>query len=204
MLLKEHFAGLKGWQDGDLLAQRDVKPVFRMLSAAGWTLRDEAEFVRLVPPDSDWLVQTLRSPRGTAFMRKVAPLGTGYERLDRLSQLPGGRRQIESLISARDGHLLLEFLETTELGRKTTAAVARTPSGRSFDDSTGRLYTARAFEEELLKRHATELERRSTSQTLPRSVSTPAGSGLRRSRTVAPPPATERPEEQGDGDQIER
>ena len=144
----EHFAEIKDYSRGDLLARGDVTGLGNPLKKLGWVPDDWKEMLEDVLPDGDELVRALRTPRGRSFMRKIAAQPGGYDRLDRLRKLPQGSRQLRELIGTRDGDKLIEYLTTTDGGKALGKQLSQTKGGRGFNDPTGRIYT----EEDLLKR----------------------------------------------------
>jgi hypothetical protein len=144
----EHFAAIKDYNAGDLLARADVTRLGDALKKLGWVPKDWKDVLEDVLPDGDELVRALRTPQGRSFMRKIAAQPGGYDRLDRLRKLPRGSRQLRELIETRDGDKLIEYLTTTDGGKALGKQLSRTKGGRGFNESTGRIYT----EDDLLKR----------------------------------------------------
>ena len=151
----EHFAAIKDYRAGDLLARGDVARLGDALKKLGWVPDDWKEVLEDVLPDGDELVRALRTPRGRSFMRKIAAQPGGYDRLDRLRKLPRGSRQLRELIDTPDGDKLIEYLTTTDGGKALGKQLSKTKGGRGFNESTGRIYT----EDDLLKRLETSYRR---------------------------------------------
>jgi len=104
----------RGYQPGDLISASDVEPVLKQLEERwGESLKDVRR--KLVRPDD--LVRQLRSPSGKAFMRQASRFGQGYDRIDRLSQLPDGQTLLAKLIQGPDGYKLIEYMTTTPAAR---------------------------------------------------------------------------------------
>lgn len=155
-----HFNSLADHQAGDLLTQRDVVPIFRALAKLGWTVADEKEIVDQVLPDNDSLAAQLRTPAGRKFMRHMATIPEGYDRLDRLRRMPDGSRQVRELIKGPDGHKMIEYLATTKEGSNLGKSLSRAPRGAKFNRPTDRLYTATDVLTRLERSYAAELARR--------------------------------------------
>ena len=180
----EHFAAIKDHRAGDLLARGDVAPLGDALKKLGWVPDDWKEVLDDVLPDGDELVRALRTPRGRAFMHKIAAQPGGYDRLDRLRKLPKGSRQLRQLIDTPDGDKLIEYLTTTEGGKALGKQLSRTKDGRGFNDATGRIYT----EDDLLKRLEASYRREHGLETSaePSAGSRPDSGGRRPSSTNSP------------------
>ncbi|MCA9228940.1 MAG: hypothetical protein KDA47_25160, partial [Planctomycetales bacterium] len=134
----------------DLLSQAEVSPLFESMSKQiHWEPADRAELLRRVPAASEFLVQQLRSERGTLFMRKVAGEELIYDRLDRISRESGGQALIRDLIKLPDA----ERYAKKETARAVPDLVELLPRKRNsrdrvvkdYDQPTGRLYTIDAF-----------------------------------------------------------
>ncbi len=158
-LLRDYFQHLPGHQTNDLLSRKDVEPLFGLLEDLEWQVRDRQEILGQVLSDSDWMVRTLRSRDGLKFMRSLAAIADGYDRFDRMRQLPEGKRQITALMKEPGGPVWFEFLGSSPLGKQTAELVSRAPQNRKFDQPTHRLYTAQDVYQQFRKRYQVEQER---------------------------------------------
>ncbi|MCA9219215.1 MAG: hypothetical protein KDA71_02745 [Planctomycetales bacterium] len=149
-LAEIHFQSLPDFERTDLLSQAEVSPLFESMSKQiHWEPADRAELLRRVPATSEFLVQQLRSERGTLFMRKVAGEELIYDRLDRISRESGGQALIRDLIKLPDA----ERYAKKETARAVPDLVELLPRKRNsrdrvvkdYDQPTGRLYTIDAF-----------------------------------------------------------
>jgi hypothetical protein len=100
-----------------------------------------------VLPDDAFLVVQLRTKAGIRFMRKIASLPGGYDKLDRLSTISRGKQIVADLVRGKDGHELIEYLATSEGGANLARMLADAKDGTDLNKPTGRLYTV----EELVK-----------------------------------------------------
>ncbi|HUG91553.1 MAG TPA: hypothetical protein VML55_11995 [Planctomycetaceae bacterium] len=154
-VVTEHLAGLKGYEAGDLLARGDVGPLKDKLAPLSGLPEDWQEILDDFLPDNDELVRALRTPRGRAFMRKIARQPGGYDRVDRLRAMPQGMQRLRELIDAPGGEKLIEYLATTAGGKTLGAQLSKAKAGRGFNEPTGRIYT----ETDLLQRLEAGLKR---------------------------------------------
>src|SRR5687768_10033139 len=97
-ITRRQLAAKRGYQPGDLLAQGDARPVFEQLAKAGWQIADKDALIRLMLDDSHFLVKQLRTPAGVKFAHGVAKQSLVFDRLDRLSSMPGGQQFIHDMI----------------------------------------------------------------------------------------------------------
>ena len=131
----------------DLITRSEVKQLTKQLADIGWEVADAAEIIAAALPDSHALVSTLRSKQGQKFMRKVAGYKLIYDRLDRVSQVSGGQRMLQSLVKLPDGQRyaakqtrggvpdLLALLPKSGSGKKRTVS--------KYNEPTGSIYTAK-------------------------------------------------------------
>jgi hypothetical protein len=150
-IVKAHFASLADHQEADLIAKGDVEPIFRGLEKQGWKVSDQDEILKSMLDDGHVVVQALRTPSGKRFMRKVSREANIYDRLDRVSQHPGGPALIQRVIQLPDGDKyakanpgtgnpnLSDLLLIYERGS------AHTRKLKDYDKPTGSIYTAGDF-----------------------------------------------------------
>lgn len=162
MLLK-----IPGYQKGDLLAQGDVFPLFAQLEQVGWKVADQAQIVKQILPDSDFVVVQLRTPRGQAFMRQVSRAPETYDRIDRFRRIPRGEKIIRQMIHDPGGYTLFQYMATTPGGINMGRQLSRTPNGVGFNEPTGRIYTGDQLIDRLKESYALELKRRKAAPKLP-------------------------------------
>ncbi|MEX2139321.1 MAG: hypothetical protein WD894_08675 [Pirellulales bacterium] len=144
----------RDYRPGDLLSQKRVAAVFSQLKAAGWDVPQSRELAARVPADNEFLVRALSTKKGIQFMRTVANMSGGYDRVDRLSRLPNGQQLVERLINGPDGHKLIGYLTESRGGQELGGMLGRTAHDADFNRPTGRIYTAKQLLGELGKLHA--------------------------------------------------
>ncbi|MFV1964220.1 MAG: hypothetical protein ACC628_02265 [Pirellulaceae bacterium] len=160
-LVNSHFSARRDFQKGDLISKRDVLPIFTELQGLGWKVADQAEILSLVLDDGSAVVQTTRTRNGKKFMRKVSGYRLIYDRLDRITREPGGRRLLADLVKlpdaeryakmkSRRGALnMLDFLPKNRSGKRRRIA--------DYEKPTGRIYTIDAFLKRLQQSHSKAL-----------------------------------------------
>ena len=87
----------------------DVAPLFKKLDKLGWKVADEKQIIGRVLSDNHSLVKQLRPLKGKKFMGQVSKSPAAYDRLDRLSKMPYGKRRVRELIDTPGGHKLIEY-----------------------------------------------------------------------------------------------
>lgn len=150
----------RGYRGGDILSRSDVERVLNALAKDGWKVADRKQILGQTLPDNDYLVQQLRTPRGTTFMRKVSANRGTYDRLDRLRRLPLGKRRIPELINNPGGHTLILYMVGTPGGKNLGRYLNQTRKGGNFNQSTGRLYNGRALLQRLKISYSAEVKKR--------------------------------------------
>jgi len=138
------------YQPGDLISRRQVNPIFDALAYAGWQVKDRAEIANLVCADNDAIIRQFRSyPGGKQFMREVGKSPYGYDRVDAIDRLPGGKTlgesTIELLITTPGGYKNIWNLDTSSKKQISNWMLAPGSGKLDFNASTGRLYTAKDF-----------------------------------------------------------
>ena len=149
--VKTHFATSRYYQPGDLVTAGNVGRLFTKLERnkkGKWKVRDQKEILKQVLPDGDWLARQFSTRYGTKFMRAVAEMPGGYDRVDRMRRMPHGEQQLIDLIRSPDGAKMIEYMTTTDGGKNLGKMLSQGVNGADFNAPTGRIYT----EAELLKR----------------------------------------------------
>jgi hypothetical protein len=134
-----------GYRRGDLLSRGDARGVLEQLEARGWKVDESEELLEKFLDDGHFLVRELRTPTGQRFARGVANDRLVFDRLDRLTGMPGGQQLIHDMMRLPDGQQLMSqrptpgFTDLTILLPKQ--ANGRTPRDRNFNQPTGKIYT---------------------------------------------------------------
>ena len=159
-LVDRQLATLSDYQPGDIVSQQQVEPIFEQLKQLGWVVRDRAEIMKLVPGDSDFIVRELRSAEGRTFMRQSGKYPLAYDRIDRLSRMIMGEKNVRALIRGPDGYKMIQYMTSTPYGRNMGQMLSQDPRGADFNSPTGRLYTADALLGRLQQSYDAELAAR--------------------------------------------
>jgi len=156
-LVDRQLATHSDYQPGDIISQQQVKPIFEQLKQLGWVVRDRAEITKLVPGDSEFIVRELRSGEGRTFMRQSGKYPLAYDRIDRLSRMSMGEKNVRALIRGPDGYKMIQYMTSTPYGRNMGQMLSQDPRGADFNSPTGRLYTADALLGRLQQSYNAEL-----------------------------------------------
>jgi hypothetical protein len=143
--LQAHFARLPDLHTGDLITASDAAPALLELEKLGWKEVSCGQAASRLLEDGSFLARELRSPPGRVFMRRVSGYRLIYDRLDRISQMPGGQKLLHDMIRLPDGHRyaqmqphqgvppMVDFLPKGVSGKS--------PRVPDLDKPTGRIYT---------------------------------------------------------------
>ena len=140
-ITREYFAQWKGYEPGDLLTRNKVKPLFRDLQKAGWKVKEEPQLLKRMHSDSGFLASQLHTPKGIRFMRRIAKMPGGYDRLDHLLAMPYGKRRIKEFINSPGGYTMIEYMTTTKGGKNLGKYLSQTRTGKGFNKPTDMIYT---------------------------------------------------------------
>jgi hypothetical protein len=148
---QEHFAKVPDFRPGDLLDRREATALVQEFRARGWQLPKADALVEKVPSADDFMAQVFRTAAGKKFMRQIAAMPRGYDRVDRLARLPHGQQTIRDLIRGPDGYKMIDYMTGSSGGQQLGKMVSNAPKGARFNDPTGRIYTAEAFLDALVR-----------------------------------------------------
>lgn len=143
-VVRRQLALRRGYQVGDLITRGDVEPSFKTLAGLGWLVADRDQILQKILDDGHFLARELRSPAGQKFMRGVSKEPLVYDRLDRLSEMPGGQQLIHDIIPLPNGQKFMAkkptpgFTDLTILLPKQ--ANGKTPRDKDFNKPTGKIY----------------------------------------------------------------
>jgi hypothetical protein len=154
-LVRTVLTAKQGYQPGDILSQSDAKAVLDALAKAGLKVSQQDDLLKLLLDDGSFLVKELRSPPGVKFMRGVAHEPIPFDRLDRLSSMPGGERLVHSIIRLPNGQTYMSAKPTPGFTDLTTLlpkqANGKTPVNKDFNKPTGKIYTEAALVQAIQK-----------------------------------------------------
>lgn len=149
------------WRSTDLITREQAQRAFRGLEKLGWKVADRRAILERLLPTSDELVEKLTtSSQGRKFMRQIAVLPQGYDRVDRLRRIPRGERYLDDLIKGPGGDELIQYFTESRGGEELGRMLGEVPGGADFNDPTGRIYTEQQLLAALATSHRRELKRR--------------------------------------------
>jgi hypothetical protein len=152
--VQDHFGGIEGYEATDIISKSQAEGALDAVARLGWKVAERDEIGEAVPKDDEYLVMQLRTRKGTKFMRQIAKQTGGYDKVDRLLQLPDGKSIVSRLIAGPDGHKLIDYMAGAGGGKEMEKMLGRTPKGKGFGKPTGRIYTM----DQLIDRLATSYE----------------------------------------------
>jgi hypothetical protein len=158
--VEQHFASIRGYQQNDLLTASMVEPVFAKLEKINWHVSDRKDIVKSVLPDADWMARQLTARSAKRFMREIAELPLGYDRVDHFRRMPYGQRRLVDMIRSPGGSKMFEYMATTQGGKSLTRMMTRDVNGADFNKPTGKIYTELDLLKRLKKSYETEAVRR--------------------------------------------
>ncbi|WP_417382257.1 hypothetical protein [Gimesia sp.] len=140
-IIEDYFSDRKGYKSGDLLTRGQIKPLLRELQQAGWPVKAEKEILKRLHADTDFLAAQLSTPKGIIFMRRIAQMPGGYDRLDHILVMPYGKRRIREFINSPGGYTMIEYMTTTKGGKNLGKYLSKTKTGKGFNQPTPYIYT---------------------------------------------------------------
>ncbi|MCH9656247.1 MAG: hypothetical protein K0U86_22060 [Planctomycetes bacterium] len=155
-ITQEYFQGFKQYQPGDLITRNQMKPLFRQLQKAGWSVKSEPKILSRLHSESDFLAAQLKTAKGIKFMRKISQLPGGYDRLDHILAMPYGKRRIKEFINSPGGNLMIEYMTTTKGGKNLGKYLSKTKTGKGFNKPTSRIYTEKQLIQEIKRTYEEE------------------------------------------------
>lgn len=127
----------------DLITREQTEELFAEIEKLGWNIRDGKQILARIPSESEFFVrQLLGSKKGRSFMRDVAPMPLGYDRVDRISHLDRGHQFVRDMVKGPYGYKFIEYLTETRYGKNMGRQLRDAPDGANFNKPTGRIYTA--------------------------------------------------------------
>jgi hypothetical protein len=158
--VRREFAALTYYKQGDIISHSEVKQAFDHLRLLGWTVPDANEILAKIPGDKEFLVRQMRTEKGFKFMRSVSQWPESYDRLDRLTALPDGRRILLDLIDDRGGYEMVDYLVNSDGGGAMGQMLTQAPGGADFKKPTGKIYTVDQLLDRLERSYEKTLELR--------------------------------------------
>ncbi len=146
--IEKYFGQKRGYRDGDIISQSEVREVFRKLKSMGWVVTDQKEILAQVLPDNDYMVRQLRTKKGRVFMADLSKTPAAYDRLERFLRLPLSKREFRGLLNGPDGYKMFSYMVTSRGGKALGRQLSNIKQGRNFNKPTGHIYTV----DQLVKR----------------------------------------------------
>ncbi len=147
-------------QPGFLISQGNVTAVLQELARRGWKVRDGKKIIKSALPDDNYLVKRLARSDADKFEQQIAQLPDGYDRLDRLSRMPYGHNTIDALVRGPDGYKMIQYMTTTSGGANLGRQLEEAPTGKDFNEPTGKIYTPAQLIARLKVSYDEEIKRR--------------------------------------------
>lgn len=159
-IVEVYFSNLSQFEPGDLITRNQVKPVFRQLQKAGWTMKEAKAILNRVHADNGFLATQLRTAKGVKFMRKISKMPGGYDRLDHILVMPYGKRRIKEFINSPGGYTMIEYMTTTKGGKNLGKYLSKTKTGKGFNLPTHRIYTAAELTQAIRQAYINETQKK--------------------------------------------
>lgn len=146
-----------GYRNNDIITREWVAQALDAVEKqTGWKIEDRNAITAIVLPNRDYMVQQLRTRKGTTFMRHFSGTPEAFDRLDRLRRLPMGRRRIPELMNNAGGYTLVLYLAQTPSGHNMGLYLDQLRGVKNFNKPTGRLYTEKQLVDRLQKSYRQE------------------------------------------------
>ena len=90
---------------------------------------------------NDFLVRQLKSPKGRQLYNRVAGLPGALDRLDRMRQMPNGKKTLDVFVQKTPGNAdVTKTILTTKRGQRFARDIAKYSDGKDFNKPTHRIY----------------------------------------------------------------
>jgi hypothetical protein len=148
------------YRPGDLIVRCDVEPIFNELIGLGFMPGDTEELYDAFLPDMAPLIQQLRTDAGRKFMLQIRDIKGAYDRLERLSWLPGGPIALGQMINDPEGVDKLKALTTSAGAAAIRKQFPDDSRATNFERPTGHIHTAEGLLKHLEQIHKARSEAR--------------------------------------------
>lgn len=150
--IQQYFASQPGFKAGDVVTRDTTRHLLTQLEKAGWQVKDADQLLEKVLPESDFLVQQLKSDRGRAFLGKIRSTPGGIDCLDRILRMPHGQDNVRQLIQkVPNGHEWIEGMVESKHGRRMTTQMSKSATGRDVNKPTGRIYSVDELQQAIIQ-----------------------------------------------------
>lgn len=154
----QYFEAMPKFRENDLLTRDVVEPLLGKLQKMGLPLADAGQILGKVPSKDEFLADQLSTDRGRQFMRRISGYPGAYDRLDRLSRMPHGEQTIRDLVRGPGGDKMLQYMTTAQGGTELGKQLSNSPTGKQFNEPTGRIYTVTLLLKRLQQSHTAALK----------------------------------------------
>ena len=128
----------------EIISRRDVLPLVAVLESEGMIL-DRKKLMEVIPADQSALVQLLRTENGRKFIGQTSNNKLMFDRLERISNEPGGKRLLSDIMKLPDAARYAKI----DTGRGVPDLIdvlpksgsSKTRRVKDYKKPTGRLYT---------------------------------------------------------------
>lgn len=156
-LVRRDIASIPGHERGDLICQGETVNLYDQIKHLGWWVPDARQIQKDILPDTNFLVQRLRTPEGRKLVRLIPNKGEAYNGLDRLSDLPTGKHTIVEMMRDPASDKWLAYLLSKHGGAELSKLMTKNEPV-DFVKPTGKIYTVDQLVERLEKSYLATLE----------------------------------------------
>lgn len=147
------FSNVPGFQEGDLITKSQTEALLKQMNKQGWRINaeDREAIMERVLDDNSFMVKQLTTRKGRSFLKSIRNLPSGIDRVERITEMPKGKRDVQALIyRVPDGHKWIEALTVPRDGVRLNENFNRSAYGKNMYKDTNRLYFARQLIDELV------------------------------------------------------
>jgi hypothetical protein len=173
-VVQQYVKGQPDFRMTDLLTRDQAEAILAKVEKAGLPLRDRKQILERVPAKDEFFVRELSTPDGRRFVRAIANLPQGFDRVDRLCRMPVGEQTVHDLVKGPGGEKMIEYMTKAQGGVAMGQMLSDTPQGTDFNTPTGRIYTPAQLLEQLKKSY-TAIEKGAAKPAPQKTRPTPPG-----------------------------
>ncbi|MCP4189533.1 MAG: hypothetical protein GY768_02775 [Planctomycetaceae bacterium] len=148
------FSTLPDYQTGDLITQQQVDKLLRAMLKKEWVVsnQDRQHLLNRILRNDAFLAKELNATkRSRHFLQKIKSYPGGIDRLDKIAQMPRGKRDVHAMIyNIPNGNDWIKGMTTTAYGRRMGNSISRWQKD-AFNKKTGRLYTVEMLAPEMVR-----------------------------------------------------
>ncbi|MDG2381168.1 MAG: hypothetical protein P8N76_05800 [Pirellulaceae bacterium] len=148
------FSTLSDYQPGDLITKPQVDKLLTAMLKDAWivTDKDRQQLMNRILGNDAFLAKELNATkRGRSFLKKIKSYPGGIDRLDKIAQMPRGKRDVHAMIyKIPNGDDWIKGMTTTAYGKRMGNSISRW-QGDDFNKKTGKLYTVGMLAPEMVR-----------------------------------------------------